>query len=93
MNAMHSSGYSGNGWCDFGLFFPGPFGMIFSLLLWTVIILALVKLVQLLLKNKSQQINSNKPVNSLELLKERYARGDIDEETYQKIKQELLSRS
>jgi len=52
-----------------------------------------VKLVQLLLKNKSQQINSNKPVNSLELLKERYARGDIDEETYQKIKQELLSRS
>ncbi|EMK3410691.1 SHOCT domain-containing protein [Vibrio parahaemolyticus] len=67
--------------------------MIFSLLLWTVIILALVKLVQLLLKNKSQQINSNKPVNSLELLKERYARGDIDEETYQKIKQELLSRS
>ena len=76
-----------------GFFFPGPFGMIFSLLLWTVIILALVKLVQLLLKNKSQQINSNKPVNSLELLKERYARGDIDEETYQKIKQELLSRS
>ena len=82
---MHSGFGQYNNWfCGPGAFFPGPLGWFITLLFWGFIIYLLVKLFQSLFGGKSSQANK-----SLDTLKERYARGEIAEDEYLRMKAEL----
>jgi putative membrane protein len=75
-----------------GGIFPGG---IFSILLWGLIILALVYLGSRIFKSMKAGPNSvNKDRNdSLEMLKLRYAKGDINQDEYFKMKNTLGQES
>lgn len=70
--------------CGPGAFFPGPLGWVITLLFWALVIFLVVKLFQALFfrGKKSSTIR-------LDTLKERYARGEINEEEYFNMKTEL----
>lgn len=57
------------------------FGMLFF---WGVLILVVVLLLKALMPG-----NSTTPENSLEILRKRYANGEISEEEYERMKNEL----
>jgi putative membrane protein len=71
-----------------GSFFPGG---IVSMLMWVLIILALVYLaIKLFRALKSEQIEQNRDrFDSFEILKMRYARGEISHEDYLTMKETL----
>ena len=62
------------------------FGGIFMILWWILIIVGIVMLVKWLNKSSGTEDSTNK---ALEILKERYARGEIDEQEFQKRKSDL----
>lgn len=62
------------------------FGGIFMILWWILIIAGIVMLVKWLNKSSGTEAGSNK---ALEILRERYARGEIDEQEFQKRKNDL----
>ena len=75
-----------SGWlCDFGYFMPGPFGMIFTILIWAAVIYAIVKVVQSLFGSKKK---SDSP-SAVKTLKNRYAAGEITKEEYEQIKRDI----
>lgn len=78
------------GWHDmmgFGWF--GWFGMIFMLLFWVLIIAGIVWLVKWLIESTSRTEKAPKK-RALEILDEKYARGEIDDEEYERRKRKLL---
>ena len=86
---MHN-GY-GNGFgmfgdwaCGPGAFFPGPLGWIITLLFWALILFVVIRIFQSIFSRDKKSAPSR-----LDLLKERYARGDIDEDEYRRMKAEL----
>lgn len=62
------------------------FGLLHMLLFWGLIILVIVALVKWL------RIPAGNPRTALEILQERYARGDIEREEYQRKAADLRSR-
>jgi putative membrane protein len=80
---MHSFWGKGMGWT----------GMVFFLLILILIAVAVILVVRGLLQNNRSKINRDVSDNSsgkaLEILNERYARGEIDREEYQRKKQDL----
>ena len=78
------------GWHDmmgFGWF--GWFGAIFMLLFWVLIIVGIVWFVKWLVERDSGGAGSSKR-RALEILDEQYARGEIDDEEYERRKGKLL---
>ena len=69
----------------------GWFGGIFMMVFWILIIIALVFFIRWLVRstdrNQSREVNESR---ALEILKERYARGEIDTEEFEEKKQLLL---
>jgi putative membrane protein len=64
------------------------FGGIFMLLWWVLIIIGVIMLVKWLSHpHPTGEHGGSKP---LDILKERYARGEIDEQEFKKRKQDLL---
>ncbi|NWG76117.1 MAG: SHOCT domain-containing protein [Rubrivivax sp.] len=63
------------------------FGGIFMILWWVLIIIGIVALVKWLLGSSASPAGGSG--KALEILKERYARGEIDEQEYRKKKQDL----
>jgi len=66
----------------------GGFGGIFMILFWIIIIIVVIALVR-------WPMNQNKPADrsdksALDILKERYAKGDIDKKEYDEKKKDLL---
>jgi len=82
---MWNSGCSW-GWGP-GYFFSGPFGMIIGLVFWAVIIYAIFRLISNL-TNRYAEV-SRKEETALDILKRRYAKGEIDTEEFTKRKKEL----
>ncbi len=86
---MHSGfgsgfGYNGNWICGPGAFFPGPIGWVVTLLFWALLIYLAVKLFKAIFSDSSKE-----PASRLDSLKERYARGEIGEDEYNRMKTEL----
>ncbi len=82
---MHNGfGYNGNWFCGPGAFFPGPIGWVVTLLFWALLIYLAVKLFKAIFSGTPK--GSASPLDSL---KERYARGEIGEDEYNRMKTEL----
>ena len=64
-------------------------GMWFGWIFWIVIIIAIVWVVTQVI-NKNQQTNSNTKESPLDILKKRYAKGEITKEQYEEMKKDLL---
>ncbi len=76
---MMNGGYYDMGW---GFPFMGIFFFIFFVIL-------IVYIVKMITGNNNAEQNSSKELSALEILKQRYARGEIDEKTYQQMKKNL----
>ena len=67
----------------------GIFGMIFMIVFWGLIILGVVFLVKWLFGSGNRGANDQSTARALEILKERYARGEIDKDEFEARKQDL----
>lgn len=72
----HMSGFMGMG--------GGFMGGIFMLLFWVLVIIGTVYLIKYLSQNQKQD------KSPLDILKERYAKGEIDKEEFEKRKKDLI---
>jgi len=76
---------------NMGGFGWGPgFGWIFMILFWGLIILGIVAIVKWI-SDSSQNTNNSQPKTALDILNERYARGEIEREEFEQKKLDLLS--
>ena len=64
----------------------GILGMIMMILFWVLIAWAIVALVRYLFGSREDRERDNRP---LEILKERYAKGEIDKKEFEERKKEL----
>ena len=71
---------NGAGWMGFG----GGFMWIF----WILLIVAVVLLIKAFV---GPGRNESRPTDALEILRQRYARGEIDEDEFERRKQKLTS--
>ena len=65
-----------------------PWGWIFMLIFWALVIAALIYLVRWLVSRNSPGGNDGRPA-PLDILKERYARGEISREEFEQMKKDL----
>lgn len=83
---MYGQGMNFSNWlCGGGGFTQGPLGMIVMIIFWVLIVGVVVKLFQLLFPSKTQKHNSG----ALEILKERYARGEITKIEFEEMKKDI----
>ena len=75
-----------NGFVGWGM----GFGFIFMLLFWGLVILGIAALIRLLMIPSSPS-RSSRNKTPLEIVQERYARGEIDREEYEQKKSDLES--
>lgn len=79
---------------DYGMAGGFGFGGIFMILWWVIIIAAFVALVRWMTtpdKGTADEPGSGGGRKALDILKERYARGEIDEQEFQKKEHDLTS--
>ena len=69
------------------MFFPGPFGWIVTFIFWGLILFLVVKLFQVLFRTRSG--NSDSDSQALNILKNRYARGEISKEDFDRMRKEI----
>ena len=70
----------------------GWFGMIFMLLFWVLVIVGLIFLIKWLIQTTRKGAEtSNGGSKALDILKERYARGEINKEEFEGKKRDLMS--
>ena len=70
----------------------GWFGMIFMMIFWVLIIVGLVFLIKWLIQNTSGK-KSEGESRALDILKERYARGEIDQSEFAAMKKDLTGQT
>ncbi|MHB8916316.1 MAG: SHOCT domain-containing protein [Thiobacillus sp.] len=66
------------------------FGGIFMILWWALIIVGIVALVKWLATSSGGDGRRGGDSTALDILKQRYARGEIDEQEFQKRKRDLI---
>ena len=88
------SGWQGGGWGMMGPGMMGGFGWwwfmpIFMILFWGLVIWGIVALVRGLSGSRGPDSTPPAADSALEVLKKRYARGEIDKEEYEEKKKDL----
>ena len=68
----------------------GWFGMIFMIVFWGLVIVALVFLIKWLAGSTRGDTRRPDKSNALDILKERYARGEIDKTEFEEKKKDLI---
>ena len=70
----------------------GWFGMIFMIIFWGLIIFGLVSLIRWLIQNTSSkgQTGVRAGSNAMDILKERYAKGEISRDELESMKRDIL---
>lgn len=81
MNPYGSYGYGG-----YNMIFGGWIGWVFMVLWWAIIIIALVSLIRWAVKFKKYH---GKEMSPMEIIKERYARGEITKKEFEDMKKDL----
>lgn len=79
----------------YGGYGMGSFGGIFMIVFWILIIVGIIVLIRWLLHSTSSNRNNffqQGGDRSLDILKERYAKGEIDKEEFEQKKRDLGSR-
>ena len=71
-------------WWGPGFFFGAPWNMAFGMLFWLLVISAIVRL----LTSASRQLEPDRK-GPVDVLKERYANGEIDQAEFEQKKREL----
>lgn len=86
--------WRGYGWHDgpgmMGGWGMGWFGPIFMIAFWGLVIIALVLLIRWLVQGSRRGSHDNGSSKALEILKERYARGEIEREEFEQKKQHII---
>lgn len=72
-------------------FFGGPWGMIIGLVFWALVIYGVFYLISILMKRSSKDVSVREEETPLEILKRRYAKGEIDDEEFARMKKDLES--
>ncbi len=88
----HGFGWHGYGWGGFG--WPGMlFGGLLMLLFWGGLIILAFFVVRALVRSGSARSGPPAPGGNraLDILKERYARGEITKEQFEQIRQDLIT--
>ena len=75
------------GWPMMGF---GSIGMIFGFIFFVLIIIGVIPLIVWLVRRTGYSITDKTSNRSLEILKERYAKGELTKEQYENIKKELM---
>ena len=73
-----------HGFCGF---FPGPIGMVIGVLFFALMIYLCVRIFLGIFPSGTCQ--SSKKDNAIEILRERYAKGEIDQEEFEQMKENL----
>ncbi|WP_372637028.1 SHOCT domain-containing protein [Fodinibius sp.] len=67
----------------------GGFGVGLMIFFWLLVLAVIVTLIWYLIRKGSESPSGSSGESSLEILKKRYARGEIDEEQYRRMKNEI----
>lgn len=78
---MWNSSNNPMGWFGFG------FGWIFMVLFWGLVVWGLIVFIRWLAKQGGSESNKK---SALDILKERYARGEIDKKEFEEKKKDLI---
>ncbi|MEK7598288.1 MAG: SHOCT domain-containing protein [Patescibacteria group bacterium] len=85
------SNQTNNSMMNFGLSSLGGFGWIFMILWWILIIVGVIMLIKRLTAQSHGSNNlHDKKKSPLEILKERYAKGEIDKKEFEERKKDLI---
>jgi putative membrane protein len=84
-NAMMPGWMMGGGWWGPG---SGLFGWLFMLLFWVFIIVGAVLLIRWLM-DETRSTGSARHETALDILKQRYAKGELAKEQFEAMKREL----
>jgi putative membrane protein len=75
------------GWPMMGF---GGIGMIFGFIFLVAIVIGVILLIVWLVKRVGFNVTDRAGTHSLDILKERYAKGELSKEQYESMKKELL---
>lgn len=88
--AQQRGGYDDWGMGPWMMWPMGMFGMIFMFVFWALVIVGLVFLIKWLIQiSKSEKDIVRSKSKALDILKERYARGEINKEEFEQMKKDI----